>query len=120
MQDDEILKLAHRTAWKYKFSSDPSHSDTYKFNNFCMIDFARKLLSMNKEEMPNPLPFHFTTLAEIEHKEKHQNDSFKKWMSSGEFRFLHDRNRVELEDYLRGCFSVMADLQAEILRLKQT
>ena len=72
-----------------------------------------------KEEMPHPLPFHFTTLAEIEHKEKHQNDSFKKWMNSGEFRFLHDRNRVELEDYMRGCFSVMADLQAEILRLKQ-
>jgi hypothetical protein len=109
MQDDEILKLAHRTAWKYKLSSDPSHSDTYKFNNSCMIDF----------EMPHPLPFHFTTLAEIELKEKHQNDSFKKWMSSGEFRFLHDRNRVELEDCLRGCFSVMADLQAEILRLKQ-
>jgi 2-polyprenyl-3-methyl-5-hydroxy-6-metoxy-1,4-benzoquinol methylase len=58
-------------------------------------------------------------MEEIERKEKLQNDSFKKWMSSGEFRFLHTRNRAELEDYIRGCFREMADLQAEILRLKQ-
>lgn len=43
MQDDDILKLAHRTAWKYKYSSDPAHSDTYTFNKACMIDFARKV-----------------------------------------------------------------------------
>lgn len=45
MQDDEILKIAHRTAWKYKHSTDPHHSDTYTFNNMCMIDFARKVLN---------------------------------------------------------------------------
>jgi len=44
MKDEkEILDIAHRSAWKYKFSSDPSHSDTYTFNKTCMIDFARKV-----------------------------------------------------------------------------
>ena len=44
MKDEkEILDLAHRTAWKYKFSNDPNHSDTYTFNAVCMIDFARKV-----------------------------------------------------------------------------
>ena len=45
MNDDEILKLAHGTAWKYKHSTDPHHSHTYTFNNMCMIDFARKVLN---------------------------------------------------------------------------
>lgn len=44
MKDEkEILDIAHRTAWKYKFSNDPHHSDTYTFNKPCMIDFARKV-----------------------------------------------------------------------------
>ena len=44
MKDEkEILDIAHRTAWKYKFSNDPHHSDTYTFNKMCMIDFARKV-----------------------------------------------------------------------------
>jgi len=44
MKDEkEILDIAHRTAWKYKFSNDPHHSDTYTFNKACMIDFARKV-----------------------------------------------------------------------------
>ena len=43
MTDEEILKLAHRMAWKYKHSSDKSQSDTYTFNDVCMIDFAKKI-----------------------------------------------------------------------------
>lgn len=44
MKDEkEILDIAHRTAWKYKFSNDQHHSDTYTFNKTCMIDFARKV-----------------------------------------------------------------------------
>lgn len=44
MKDEkEILDIAHRTAWKYKFSNDPHHSDTYTFNKTCLIDFARKV-----------------------------------------------------------------------------
>ncbi len=73
----------------------------------------------NREETPPMFPFNFTTIEEIENKEKVQNDSFKKWICSGEFRFLHTRNRAELEDYMRGCFREMADLQSEILRLKK-
>lgn len=42
-EEKEILDIAHRTAWKYKFSKDPHHSDTYTFNKTCMIDFARKV-----------------------------------------------------------------------------
>lgn len=44
MKDDkDILDIAHRTAWKYKHSSAPAHSDTYTFNKTCMLDFARKV-----------------------------------------------------------------------------
>jgi hypothetical protein len=43
MDSGKILEIAHRTAWKYKHSSDPHHSDTYTFNAHTMIDFARKV-----------------------------------------------------------------------------
>jgi hypothetical protein len=43
MTDDDILKKAHRMCWRYKFSSDPHHSDTYTFEKFTMIDFARAI-----------------------------------------------------------------------------
>ncbi len=43
MDGFKILEIAHRTAWKYKKSSDPHHSDTYTFNEFTMIDFAQKV-----------------------------------------------------------------------------
>lgn len=32
MDNNGILELAHREAWRYKKSSDPHHSDTYTFN----------------------------------------------------------------------------------------
>jgi hypothetical protein len=50
MRDETILLIAHRTAWKYKYSTDPHHSDTYTFNDSCMLDFARKLLEAGKAE----------------------------------------------------------------------
>jgi len=43
MDNQKILEIAHRTAWKYKHSSDPNHSATYTFNAHTMIDFARKV-----------------------------------------------------------------------------
>lgn len=38
---EAVLDLAHRKAWRYKKSSDPAHSDTYTFNEACMLDFVR-------------------------------------------------------------------------------
>ena len=43
MDGFKILEIAHRTAWKYKKSSDPHHSDTYTFNEHTMIDFVQKV-----------------------------------------------------------------------------
>ena len=43
MKDDEILAIAHRMAWRYRKSTDKCHSDTYTFNQRCMIEFARKI-----------------------------------------------------------------------------
>lgn len=43
MDGFKILEIAHRTAWKYKKSSDPHHSDTYTFNECTIIDFAQKV-----------------------------------------------------------------------------
>ena len=38
-------KLAHRIAWRYKKSSDPSHSDTYTFNRETLLQFANALMA---------------------------------------------------------------------------
>lgn len=43
MTDDEILALAHRMAWRYKMSSDKNNSDTYTFNDRCIIQFATEI-----------------------------------------------------------------------------
>lgn len=37
---EQIEAIAHRTAWRYKKSSDPHHSDTYTFNRHTLIDFV--------------------------------------------------------------------------------
>lgn len=44
---DEVEALAHRTAWRYKKSSDPHHSDTYTFNRFALLHFAEKLRALD-------------------------------------------------------------------------
>ena len=41
--DDDILTAGHRTAWRYKHSSDPAHSSTYTFNRACLLQFARAI-----------------------------------------------------------------------------
>jgi len=41
-----ILEIARHTAWRYKKSSDPNHSDTYTFNERKMIDFAQKVKTL--------------------------------------------------------------------------
>jgi hypothetical protein len=43
LTDGVIEEIGHRTAWRYKFSSDPHHSSTYTFNKACLIAFARAL-----------------------------------------------------------------------------
>ena len=40
----EILLRAHRDCWEYKQSTDPNHSDTYKFNEHTILIFANKLI----------------------------------------------------------------------------
>ena len=40
---EQIEAIAHRTAWRYKKSSDPHHSDTYTFNRHTLIDFVRAI-----------------------------------------------------------------------------
>ena len=50
MTNDETLELAHREAWRYKKSSDPHHSDTYTFNRSTLLEFARKLNAVAREE----------------------------------------------------------------------
>lgn len=40
---EQIEEIAHRTAWRYKKSSDPHHSDTYTFNRHTLIDFVRAI-----------------------------------------------------------------------------
>ena len=50
MTDDEIKTIAHRTAWKYKHSGDPEHSDTYTFNDACLLNFARKVQAATIEK----------------------------------------------------------------------
>lgn len=51
MDGNKILEIAHRTAWKYKKSSDPHHSDTYTFNEHTMIDFVQKVTRENEERI---------------------------------------------------------------------
>lgn len=52
---DEVLALAHREAWRYKQSSDPSHGDTYMFNHSTLLEFARKLNDATRESCANTL-----------------------------------------------------------------
>lgn len=49
MTDYQVEELAHRICWKYKKSSDPHHSDTYTFNKNTLLEFARILILMEKE-----------------------------------------------------------------------
>jgi hypothetical protein len=39
----EVEAIAHREAWRYKHSSDPSHSHAYTFNRACLLAFAEKI-----------------------------------------------------------------------------
>lgn len=46
--DEQIIDLAHRTAWRYKHSSDPHHSHTYTFNRQALLQFARGITQGEK------------------------------------------------------------------------
>lgn len=49
MTDYQVTELAHRVCWKYKKSQDPHHSDTYTFNEKTLLEFARILTLMEKQ-----------------------------------------------------------------------
>jgi hypothetical protein len=45
-----IEDLAHRMAWRYRKSSDPSHSDTYTFNRETLLLFAAAVQAAEREQ----------------------------------------------------------------------
>lgn len=50
---EQIEALAHRRAWRYKYSSDPNHSHTYTFNRTCLLDFVADLFAA-APSLPEP------------------------------------------------------------------
>ena len=46
VSDEQMRAIGHRTAWRFKHSSDPAHSDTYTFNDACLLTFARAILAL--------------------------------------------------------------------------
>jgi hypothetical protein len=50
---DRIEAIARRTAWRYRKSSDPHHSDSYAFNRAALRDFVARLMA---EAEPAPPP----------------------------------------------------------------
>lgn len=44
LTDWQVKELAHRGAFLFKQAPDPSRSDTYTFNEYCLLDFARAIL----------------------------------------------------------------------------
>jgi hypothetical protein len=51
----EIITEAHRICWRYKKSHDPSHSDTYTFNEHTLLEFARVLIQAEREACLNDI-----------------------------------------------------------------
>lgn len=43
IDEERICQIAQRKAWRYKFSCDPHHSDTYTFNATTMVNFVRAI-----------------------------------------------------------------------------
>lgn len=54
VSDDAIVTAGHRTAWRYKHSSDPAHSSTYTFNRACLLQFARAILTQRPAAQATP------------------------------------------------------------------
>lgn len=44
LTDWQVKELAHRGAFLFKQATDPGRSDTYTFNEYCLLDFARAIL----------------------------------------------------------------------------
>lgn len=49
MKKDDVEKLAHRIAWRYRKSSDPQYSDTYTFNAATLHKFVWEVVSAERE-----------------------------------------------------------------------
>lgn len=56
VSDDDILTAGHRLAWRYKHSTDPSHSSTYTFNRACLLQFARAILTLRPQAAQQATP----------------------------------------------------------------
>ena len=54
--DEEIRRLGRHGAWRYKYSSDPAHSSTYKFNDACLLQFARAILALRPQSAQQAVP----------------------------------------------------------------
>lgn len=52
VSDEQIVAMAFRMCWKYRHSTDPHHSDTYKFNTALLLRFARAILALRAKEKP--------------------------------------------------------------------
>jgi hypothetical protein len=48
MTDDEILQLAHRTAWRYKHNRD-CEICMYTFNRMTLLEFVRQLAILERD-----------------------------------------------------------------------
>lgn len=64
VSDDGILTAGHRLAWRYKHSTDPSHSSTYTFNRACLLQFARAILTLRPQAAQQAVPMTWTSTAE--------------------------------------------------------
>lgn len=52
VSDAVIEKLALRTCWKYRYSTDPYHSSNYRFDRTTLLQFARAILSLRPDHFP--------------------------------------------------------------------
>jgi hypothetical protein len=48
--NETINEMAERTCWRYNRSSDPSHSDTYTFNDATLAAFTAKVQEVEREQ----------------------------------------------------------------------
>jgi hypothetical protein len=51
VSDEAIVAMAFRTCWQYRRSTDPHHSDTYKFNTTLLLRFVRSILALRDKPL---------------------------------------------------------------------
>jgi len=71
VSDEQIVAMAVRMCWQYRRSTDPHHSDTYKFNTAMLLRFVRSILALRPDHFPDakkmmPVSDDFATIAGLE------------------------------------------------------